>query len=375
VAGAAEIVAVEAVRPRLVQSDAQLRRLADLPLEARATSSGGVVKKRPTRIEETLARLAAIQRDPAASGVVDVRAALAHERSFVVGRAADVAVELGLDLGTELAAAFRQVTVAEDDREYTAADAVLKAMAKLGIRAPETYLAALSMRRMVRSGDGYVDVASPLRAHAAMALVETGFSSALEAVAPMLADSESSVRTAAAEALGVLGGTGAAAVLLLKLSVRDSEGDVLGACLSGLLRVDTDRYLPVVAKYLRDDDARLVELAALALGETRAAPAFDALRDALDTVPRTALATVLLALALLRSERATAHLLETVERAKPSVAAMAITALALHKHDDSVTARVRRVVETHREPQVREVFAAKFIRSTPARSGFDRGGC
>jgi HEAT repeat protein len=325
--------------------------------KARATS-----KKRSTRTEETLALLAAIQRDPAAGGIADVRAALAHERSFVVGRAADVAAELGLDLGTELATAFRQVTAAEDDRECTSADAVLKAMAKLGIRAPETYLAALRMRRMVRSGDGYVDVAAPLRAHAAMALVETGFSSVLEEVAPILADPESSVRAAAAAALGVLGGTGAAAVLLLKLSVRDPDGDVLGTCLSGLLRLDVDRYLPTVAKYLGEDDPRLVELAALALGETRAAPAFAALRDALDTVPRSAVATVLLALALLRCERATAHLIQTVERGTPAVAAMAIAALALHKHDESVAARLRSLVEARGEPQLRDAIAAKFAR-------------
>jgi len=290
-------------------------------LEARATSGGGAVRKRATQIEETLARLAAIQRDPATGGIADVRAALGHERSFVVGRAADVAAELGPELAAELVAAFARVTAAEDDRECMAADAVLKAMAKLGVGAPETYLAALRMRRMIRVVDGYADVAASLRAHAAMALVETGFSAALEEVAPMLADLEASVRTAAAEALGVLGGSGAAAVLLLKLSVGDQDSDVLGACLSGLLRLDVDRYLPTVAKYLGDDDPRLVELAALALGETHAAPAFVALRDVLETVPRSAVSTVLLALALLRRDEATALLSETVERAPPAVAA------------------------------------------------------
>jgi HEAT repeat protein len=318
------------------------------------------MKKRPDRIEETLARLAAIERSPTAGGVADVRAALGHERSFVVGRAADIAVELGLDLGAELIAAFGRVTVAADDRDCTAADTVLKAMAKLGIRAPDTYLAALRMTRIVRSEVGYMDLAAPLRAHAAMALVETGFSSALEEVAPLLADREAPVRTAAAEALGVLGGSGAAAVLLLKLGVRDPETEVLGACLSGLLRVDVDRYLPIVAKYLVDDDPRLVELAALALGETRAVPAFTPLRDALDTVPRSAVATVLLALALLRLDEATTHLLGTVERGAPTVAAMAITALALHKHDEGIAGRVRSIVDMRRELRLREVFAAKF---------------
>jgi hypothetical protein len=320
------------------------------------------VKKRPTRLDQTLARLEAIRRDTVTGGIAEVRAALGHERSLIVGRAADVAADLGLDLATELAIAFARVAIAEDDRECTATGAVLRAMAKLGIVAPETYLAALRMRRMVKVGDGYVDVAAPLRANAATALVETGFFSALEEIAPMLADPEASVRTAVAEALGVLAGSGAAAVLLLKLSVGDPDSDVLGACLAGLLRVDVDRYLPTVAMYLAADDVRIVELAALALGESHAASAFPPLRDALDTVPRSAMATVLLALALLRRDEATAHLLETVERATPAVAALAIEALALHKHDEAITSRARSLVEERREPKLRATFAAKFAR-------------
>jgi hypothetical protein len=89
-------------------------------------------------------------------------------------------------------------------------------------------------------------------------------------------------------------------------------------------------------------------------------PAFAALRDAVDAVPRSAMATVLLALALLRCEEATAHLLGTVERAARAIAAMAITALALHKHDDGIAGRVRSIVDARREPRLREAFAAKF---------------
>jgi hypothetical protein len=237
------------------------------------------VKKRPTRTEETLIRLEAIRREGSRRGAAEVRAALGFDRSVVVQRAAEVAADLGFDFASELTQAFARVSASEDDPEYVAADAVLKAMAKLGISAPDTYLAALRMRRIIKFGN--VDVGAPLRAHAAMALVETHFVSALEEVAPMLADSEPSVRIAAAQALGVLGGSGAAAVLLL-------------------------------------------------------------------------------ALALLRCEQATIHLLEVVEGAVPTVAALAIAALALHKHDESVAARVRGLVDARREPRLREALAVKF---------------
>jgi hypothetical protein len=153
------------------------------------------VKKRPTRTEETLAQLEAIRRDAAQDGIAGVRAALGDERAFVVGRAAEVAAELGFDVTTELPAAFARVVAAEHD-----------------------------------------------------------------------------------------------------------------------------------------------------------------------TVPRTAVATVLLALALLRREDATAYLLETVERATPAVAVMAIGALALHSHDDAIEARVRSLVEARAQPELRQALAAKFGR-------------
>jgi HEAT repeat protein len=317
--------------------------------------------KRATRTEETLARLAAARRGDSAMSQHEVRAALLHERSVVVARAAEVAAELELEqLGSELPAAFERLTSAEDDRELMAADTVLRATAKLGAHAYDMYLAALGMRRMVKVMDSYVDVAAPLRAHAAMALVETGFATALEEVAPLLVDTESSVQIAAAEAIGVLGGPGAAAVLRLRLGASDGPAEVLGACLAGLLRVDAERYLPFVAARLQSDDVRLVELAAIALGETRSAPAFTVLRDAMATAPRRAVANVLLGIALLRRDEATAYLLEAVEGATPAVASAALTALGLHKHDDAIASRVRSAVDRRGEARLRDAWHATF---------------
>jgi HEAT repeat protein len=204
-------------------------------------------------------------------------------------------------------------------------------MAKLDASAADAYLRALRMQRMVKMGDEYIDVAAPLRAHAAMALVEMGYRSALEEVAPLLADPEESVRIAAADALGVRGGEGAAAVLLLKLKTGDGRAEVVGACLAGLLRANVDRYLPLVAEYLRSEDARIVELAAVALGESHAPGAFEVLKSAVDTAPRKAVGTVLLSIALLRREEANLYLREIVEGGPATMAAMARSALGLHK--------------------------------------------
>lgn len=321
------------------------------------------MKKRAPRIEETLARLAAARRGDSVTALEDVRSALTHERSVVVASAAEVAAGLELEqLGPELAAAFAHLVSAEDDPECVAAAAVLRAMGKLGVHAYDAYLAALGMRRMVKMIDGYVDVAAPLRAHAAMAVVETGFSAALEEVGPLLVDPEVAVQIAAAEAIGVHGGSGAAALLRLRLALADGPSEVVGACLAGLLRVDVERYLPLVAERLHSRDARVVELAAIALGETRSVAAFTVLRDAMATTPRSAMANVLLGIALLRRDEATAYLLETVEHAAPPVASAAIAALALHEHDDAIASRVRDVVDSRAEAMLREAWQAKFAR-------------
>jgi HEAT repeat protein len=319
------------------------------------------MKARPSRTEQTLVRLAAIAREAPPTAATELREALAHDRSLVIARAAEITYEMELhELGSDLVAAFARAVIAEDDPELVATDAVLKALARLEVDAPDVYLAALRMRRMVKMMGNWIDVAAPLRAHAAKALVTTSYTSALEQVAPMLADPEAIVRTAAAEALGVLGGSGAGAVLHLKLEIGDDDAGVLGACLSGLLRVALDRYLPIVAERLHNEDARLVELAAIALGESRAPDAFPVLRDAVESSPRSATASVLLALALLRREEATAHLLDLVAKAAPSLAGLAVAALAIHEHDEGVTTRVRAVVDARGDRTLRKALATHF---------------
>lgn len=275
------------------------------------------MSRRPTQTEQTLARLAAIAREEPPTAVTEIRAALGHERALVVARAAEAAMQLQLDtLGRDLVAAFERVLRAEDDAELMAADMILNST--------------------------------------------TSHTSALEEVAPLLADPEPTVRLAVAEALGVLGGSGAAAVLRLKLESGDSDATVTGACMSSLLRLDAHRYVSVVVGHLRGDNARLAELAALALGESRAPGAFAALRDALDSAARSVTPTILLALALLRSDEATEHLLGVLGRSPAQVAAHAIAALALHKHDAQVADRTRALVAARSERAVRDAFATHF---------------
>src|SRR5262249_23768593 len=138
----------------------------------------------------------------------------------------------------------------------------------------------------------------------------------------------------------------AAALLHLKALTGDKEADVLGACYRGLLRLLPGRYLPFVAQVLNEDEPGDPEAAALALGESRVPAALAVLREALDGVGRGRLReSVLLGIALLRSEEAIALLLSVVETAPVEQAAAAISALALHRHEEALRARLVRIIE------------------------------
>src|SRR6185312_11242080 len=89
----------------------------------------------------------------------------------------------------------------------------------------------------------------PVRVSCAAALFETRYPFALLEATALLADREPNARSGVASVLGDVGGQGAEALLRLKVLAGDGESDVLGACLSGLLRADFARGLPfVVAK-------------------------------------------------------------------------------------------------------------------------------
>jgi hypothetical protein len=69
---------------------------------------------------------------------------------------------------------------------------------------------------------------------------------------------------------------------------------------------------------------------------------------------------VLLSIALLRMEEATAYLHELVEKAPDTRAAKAIEALGLHKHDRRVVERIAAIVKTRKSKKLASVFADKF---------------
>ena len=103
-----------------------------------------------------------------------------------------------------------------------------------------------------------------------------------------------------------------------------------------------------------------VEAAALALGESRLPGALPYFQEALRGGNDAIVDTLLLGIALLRSEEALSYLLELVASAPEPRAAEALAALALHRHDAKLVAKAREVVAARRSKRLSKVLEEKM---------------
>jgi hypothetical protein len=108
-------------------------------------------------------------------------------------------------------------------------------------------------------------------------------------------------------------------------------------------------------------DQLTAEAAALALGASRLVDAFPVLcefheEQALGDLRRVAA----LAIAMLRSDDAMSYLLGVAREAPTGAAAEAVAALAIHKHDPGVRARVADAIADRDEKDVRDAFERAF---------------
>src|SRR3954463_13161896 len=146
---------------------------------------------------------------------------------------------------------------------------------------PDVFVRAVRHVQFEPVWGGTEDSAPPLRAAAVVALARVEGSGSLPLLVDAMADPAKDVRVAAAVALGAVGTEGAGLVLRLKVRLGDRDPDVLSECLGGLLAVDPEANLPLVAPYLDPGDAVACEAAAMALGRSRLAGALDPLKGCL----------------------------------------------------------------------------------------------
>jgi HEAT repeat protein len=271
--------------------------------------------------------------------------ALADRNNFIVSKAAAIASALNLNqLIPDLLAAYHRffVNPAKADPQCWAKNALSKALADLGHDDSATYLRGLHYVQPEPVWGGQADSAATLRGNCALALVSCRDLSDLDLLTHLtdaLADAEKTVRAEAARAIGRLGSPAGAIVLRLRALVGDAEPEVLGSSFYALLAIDPGRGIPFVAGFLERGGDAAAE-AALALGLTHDARAFDLLKERFprerDPDLRTALVT---AIALTRHPDALEMLVRLVETSAPD-AATAVEALASARLPDELRARL-----------------------------------
>jgi len=215
-----------------------------------------------------------------------LRRALADKNNFYVSKAALLVGELGeQELIPELVAAFDRflLDAVKTDPQCYAKNAVAQVLKDFEYEDPPLFLRGMRHRQMEPVYGGHQDTAATLRATCAHALVlcrSIGDLKILEALTDLLSDREHTARLEAARAMAALGRPEGALLLRLKIACGDARSEVVGHCMSALLALDAESGVPIVAKYLGDaDDVDLPYEAAAALGESRQAAAFEALRE------------------------------------------------------------------------------------------------
>jgi HEAT repeat protein len=319
------------------------------------------------RRDPLAAKVAAIEalRASPDEGVPVLREALASKQSLLVAAAAAVVRDAELEvLRPELSEALVRMFDAppETDRGCHAKLALTEALLRCNHRDPELFLRGLRVIQREPVWGSSEDSAAPLRATSALALVRTLHHGTLNELAALLADTEPAARRGAALACGDLGDRAAVPLLRFKALVGDPDPAVLTDVCASLLCLDRGESLDFVVDLLDHRDEAVADAAAIALGQSRLDGAFEPLARWSCEPQRARVGC--LAIALLRGDRALAHLLDTVTNASPRIAAAAITALATWRDDPRVHREVDERVRARGRRELTDVFTKAF----PARA-------
>ncbi len=219
-----------------------------------------------------LAQLESLRNADPATTEAPLRKALTNRNNFIVAKAAKlVPAHDHRALTEDLVAAFARFATDpnKSDPNCWAKTDIAKALAAMEYQEPEIFLQGMRTFQ-----PGFTDdAATALRGLCALALVQCrGLSNTLVLthLLPLFADPQLSVRVNAVRAVEQIGTDASALLLRLRAELASDEPELLGACYSGVLRLEGPSALPWVARYLRpeapDDTA---SEAAFAIAETR----------------------------------------------------------------------------------------------------------
>ena len=185
-----------------------------------------------------LAQLESLREQPRESTEAPLRKALSNRNSFLVAKAARLAADHEhRSLIPDLAAAFPRFSDAKTDPQCWAREAIAKALAAFDYQDSAIFLAGMNTFQ-----PGFADdTATALRGICALALVNCRDLSShrvLTLLLPLFADKQLPVRVNAARAVEQIGSDAAALLLRFRAELASDEPELLGACYSGVLRLE-----------------------------------------------------------------------------------------------------------------------------------------
>jgi HEAT repeat protein len=323
---------------------------------------------KPPSTEDALAAIHAIRQAPEnCDPKRDLAPFLRHKSNHVIAAAAATAEKMeAVALAPDLIQAFEKLMrdPAKLDQGCKATIAIAQALIQLEEPAARVYFAGIRHVQKEGSYGPPVDAAAPLRGLCARGLARMGHPDALLECVTLLADSEIAARTGAVRAVADSGRPDGMLLLRLKTLLGDQEIEVTGECFGGLLSLDPAGSVELVAKFLNSSVEGIGEQAALALGESRLAAAFEVLREAWE---RGGLGeqrrTLLVAIAMLRNDEALEFLLSRLGDESGPVAADALAGLAFYARDEAVLTRVEWIIKQRGDGALEAVFAREFGRA------------
>lgn len=325
--------------------------------------------KRPTstgsrRPDRKLDELAALRGAPKSAETLEqLRRALADKANYVVAKAASIAGAQGYsELIPDLKAAFQRAAgadAAKSDAQCWAKNAIARALRELSHDDPGVFVDGLRHVQREPVMGGSQDTAAELRSICAHALVDCRGLRDLELLRLLvdaLADPERIVRSNAAQAMGQVPREESALLLRLKILTGDTAPEVIGDCLSALMRIEQKQGVELAGRLLHGD---LAFEAVAALGEAREPEAFELLKQLHASTPNRELrAAALRSIGASRRDDAIGYLLDLI--ATRQSGQEAIAALSPLRGNPEIRERVEAAVRTSDSALLAESFRKEF---------------